>query len=817
MAKKEWFTVQELIGLPGMPGTAPGVRFKLKNFLGLTRTKERGKGLEYSLRDLPVETSDFIQSKILASAFTSLRTEARFMQPGGNPGRQALPEAVVEDLVQAAIDHCAIPPNPSRNTSVAYLAKTTLKIKAKTGSSGALAVSKPEASPKKTSTEVALRHAGGLQTDGSCVKAGQVRRVKAILGDSDRAYQDAALLLMHALADAMHRATISARKAAQTLAAHIMDGSAAPDLQAAAVAVYLKPRGVTRLGGLASLTARLQKMHGFYQEGCKLEKPEAFLIAGRPEKRGPKPEHLRGFVQFYCLPNRPSVMQAWKNSEKWYLDQGIERPAVDSWYRLEKELPVTIKYRGRMTGAAFKSLKPYVSRDETMFKSNDIWVGDGHTFKARVQSPIHGNAFRPEVTFLIDWRSRKLVGWSVALSENVAAVSDAFRHAQITTRARPLIYYSDNGSGQTGKHIDHPITGTLGRQGIAHETGIPGSPQGRGIIERVWASTLIPLAATYPTFLGKQADKETIRKVGVELEKTRKKGEVSRLLPSWNQFVDDLKKCVDDYNQHHSHSGVGGMTPDEAYAKYMDPDSTAMYVGDSEINALWMPEEVRSYRRGLVQLFGNEYSCPQLMNVLKEDAKVRVRFDMHNAETVRLLDMETGKFLALGIWDGHRRAAFPVAFVDRLAEKRAQGIKRRAQGEIDRADDELMVTYDGNGAQVLPFGEIPVYREESLIENPQSKAEAARNKRATADAGLAAATAAHEKALIAVAHLRQEDVELTQKPTAEPMEFALRMLEAEEKARAECPVEAPDDGIDLMARIDEMLRLEEEEQRRQAM
>ena len=654
MALKEWFTAQELAGMPGMPESDSAVMRWAKRTLdqknlAIVRNKPRGKGVEYAINSLPAETQTHIQTQILNAAFTGLRTEARFMQPGGNPNRQNLPEAVLEELVQAAIDHCVIPVNPNRNTSVAYLAKTALKAQAKTlalqtGAPSATAKTAKTAKPAKTpSTEVAvLRHAGGLQADGSCVKAGQVRRIKTTLGDADRAYQDAALLLMHALADAMHRATISARKAAQTLAAHIMDGSAAPDLQAAAVAVYLKPRGVTRLGGLASLTARLQKMHGFYQEGCKLDKPEAFLIAGRPEKRGLNPVALRAFVQFYCRPNRPTVMQAWKNSGDWYTDQGLDRPAVDSWYRLEKELPVTIKYRGRMTGAAFKALKPYVSRDETMFKSNDIWVGDGHTFKARVQSPIHGNAFRPEVTFLIDWRSRNLVGWSVALSENVVAVSDAFRHAQITTRARPLIYYSDNGSGQTGKHIDHPITGTLGRQGIAHETGIPGSPQGRGIIERVWASTLIPLAATYPTFLGKQGDKETIRKVGVELEKARKKGEVSRLLPSWGQFVDDLKKCVDDYNQKHSHSGVGGMTPDEAYAKYMDPDSTAMYVGDAEINALWMPEEVRSYKRGLVQLFGNEYSCPQLMGVLKEGAKVRVRFDMHDADTVRLLDHDSG-------------------------------------------------------------------------------------------------------------------------------------------------------------------------------
>ncbi|MCX7258544.1 MAG: Mu transposase C-terminal domain-containing protein [Polaromonas sp.] len=639
---------------------------------------------------MPAETQAHLEAQVFAAAFGALRHEARALQPTGIPAqaRDVLPPAAIEEMVQSVT---------AVSTAVAK-------------------VSKP-AKPRKESTALAVRQTGGIQPDGACCKNGQVRRLKleTDLTDRDRAYQDAALLLMRALDESMVALDCSARRAAQALAAHIMDASAAPALQAAAVTVYIKPRGTERLGGLAALTARLQKMHGFYQEGCKVANPAAFLVAGRPEKRGINPVTLRAFVLHFCKPNRPTVMQAWKDASAWYASQGIAQVSVDSWYGLEKQLPITVKYRGRMTGAAYKSLLPYVSRDETMFKSNDIWVGDGHTFKARVQSPIHGQAFRPEVTFIIDWRSRKIVGWSVALSENVVAVSDAFRHAQIVTRARPLIYYSDNGSGQTGKLIDHPMTGTLGRQGIAHETGIPGSPQGRGIIERLWASTVIPLAASYPTFLGKQADRDTIRKVGSELEKARRKGEVSRLLPSWSQFVGDLIRCVDDYNQKHSHSGLGGMVPNAAYDQFMDPDSLLFGVDDREIHALWMPEEVREYSRGLIRLMNNHYFCPELMGVLPEGARVRVRFDIHNANTVRILELDSGKFLGLGVWDGHRHAAFPVDYVTDLAIKRQHGIKRRAQDQINRADAEMTLTLDGSGGTVLPFAVQPVYREESLI------------------------------------------------------------------------------------------------------
>ena len=66
----------------------------------------------------------------------------------------------------------------------------------------------------------------------------------------------------------------------------------------------------------------------------------------------------------------------------------------------------------------------------------------------------------------------------------------------------PIIYYSDNGGGQTGKTIDHEITGITSRLGIRHETGIAGNPQGRGIIERWWKDNLIEMARQYETFAG---------------------------------------------------------------------------------------------------------------------------------------------------------------------------------------------------------------------------------------------------------------------------------------------------------------------------
>jgi putative transposase len=67
MALKEWFTAQELAGLPGMPGTERRVRSALKKNLAVTRNKTRGKGLEFALKSLPAATQQHLYQQTVAA------------------------------------------------------------------------------------------------------------------------------------------------------------------------------------------------------------------------------------------------------------------------------------------------------------------------------------------------------------------------------------------------------------------------------------------------------------------------------------------------------------------------------------------------------------------------------------------------------------------------------------------------------------------------------------------------------------------------------------------------------------------------------
>lgn len=540
---------------------------------------------------------------------------------------------------------------------------------------------------------------------------GLIRRAKeeSDIDDKDRARRDASLVICRAINAAIAATDCSVKRAITELSTKIMDGTAFPELVEAATITYTKPRA----GGqtLPALISRLQKMYAAYKAGELAGDSGMYLIPGKSEKRGHAPVDVHAFLIHFCRPSQPPVMEAWKASESWYASHGLTRPSVDTWYRIQKELPVTIKYRGRMTGSAYRALLPYVSRDVSMFGANDIWVGDGHTFKAKIQHPIHGQPFQPEVTVIIDWVSRKIVGWSVDLAESTIAVSAAFRHAQQLTRARCLIYYSDNGSGQTGKLIDSPIHGTLARQGIAHETGIPGNPQGRGIIERLWQTTTIPLARTYPTTTWNGADKEATRKMLVALNK--KDGSGERLLPSFGQFLIDLEEEFNKYNATHEHRELGGLTPDQAYQAKLDPDSIDMGITDQELSAQWMPEVARKPQRGIISLFGNEYANKDLVHLVAEGEKVRVRFDIHNADKIWLYRMD-GRYIGEAIWDAHKRAAFPVAYIEQKREERAEGKIKRAQRDIAEARAELGNTIEADNLTQFRFE--PVQQEPELVE-----------------------------------------------------------------------------------------------------
>ncbi|HHF0415031.1 TPA: DNA-binding protein [Haemophilus influenzae] len=368
-------------------------------------------------------------------------------------------------------------------------------------------------------------------------------------------------------------------------------------------------------------------------------------------------------------------------------------PSPDQVRTAFGKLPVHIRELGRLTGSKYKNLLPYVERKWDLFKANDIWIGDGHSLKLKVAHPIHGSPFTPELTMIVDGASRKIVGWSLALSESGFAVLDALRHA-ISRHGVPCIYYSDNGGGEKNKMLDADVTGILPRFGIHHATGIAGNPQGRGIIERLNRTVGKRIAQMFPTYYGSSADQDTTRRMlqsmvslasakqGAKL--TPKQRKAKAMLPTWDELMKAIEQVIDWYNNEHVHSEIN-CTPAEKYRRVTQDDLIVM-LSEPELRDIERPHFIRKTQRGLVQWNNHQYFHLDLLN--HQGSEVVVAVDIHNADFVQVRT-KSGQFICNAKFEGHAREAFSVSMVEQQRQKRADSKLKRIQRNVDETLAEL--------------------------------------------------------------------------------------------------------------------------------
>ena len=393
--------------------------------------------------------------------------------------------------------------------------------------------------------------------------------------------------------------------------------------------------------------------------------------------------------------------------------KALGRP-FDDWRRLYDQARRALAkvdkvqlIKARHTGADRAARLPFKRRDTTGLAPLDIAIIDGHTFKAKVRHPDHGQPFAPEVSIVKDVATRKAIGWSVSLSESTMAVGAAVCHA-VRTHGVMAMLYSDNGAGETGLQLDCPIDGLYARLAIEHRTGRPGHPQARGLLERSWRTHMIRAARRFDTYQGGDVDRASHRKVALELQReqravdrARKTGDVvtlSRRVPSWAEFIATVEQAIHDYNAEHRHRSLPKhasgphaglhMTPDEAWAAMLVPEDV-ITVGDAEARMLFMPSKLATAQRGEVRFLNQIYASPDLMQV--DGERVSVRYDIHDPRRVWVWTVD-GRFVCEAGLDANRTDFFPKAAVDLAREKRVRSAVKRAQARMDTAMRELTPT-----------------------------------------------------------------------------------------------------------------------------
>ena len=452
----------------------------------------------------------------------------------------------------------------------------------------------------------------------------------------------------------------------------------------------------------------------------RCDNPTERLATFAPQKTGRPVVRLEGlrwlpeFLRHYRLKNGVGVNEAYRSfAAAWAVAHEGDVSELPNIYKVRRalaQIPNVELLRGRLTGAALRAHQTYVKRDWSQAHINDVWMGDGHSLKMKVQHPDHGQPFTPELTMIMDTRSRMIVGWSLAYSESCIAVGDALRHA-IGLHGVPAIYYSDNGSGQTNKVLDTDVFGVLPRLGIEHQTGLPGNPQGRGMIERLNQTVGHLIARQFETYYGGGADPETVREnlTGVaslakalaekKTELTPKQVRAKGKLPRWDDLLKVIEAVIHHYNHEREHSEIQ-CTPAALYAALLAEakEGEIVRLSEVELRDLFRPQFTRVVRRGWLELHNKDYWHRELD---KHDGEtVVMAVDQHDPVTV-IVRALNGDWICDAKLDGNKRPGFAESLVEEARRKRAEAAIKRAKSKAEQAAAELRPAIEGTPAETL--------------------------------------------------------------------------------------------------------------------
>ena len=630
-------SVNELVGLPGMPGTAQGVRYSIRKLASsehFRRKRAGSKTIEYSIACLPPVTQQALRERHVAQLMAT-----------------APQEMTVQSLVKRERKQNVVQP-----------------------------VEAYRGSPQLVE-----------------------ERLNA-LTENQRKVAEARIALVCEVLRISQEPGFSCASAIRFIVSRLAQGNLEERLESLVITANAR-KGKERT--LSAIT--LKRWIAAFNKAQNAAERLLLLAPGKRDEI--KPEEISWLPEFLAQYRQANGRPMSEAYEDFVADW--QRRHADEPYMLEvmpsydvvryamKKLPEVVKQKGRVTGSEYRQLEGFTRRDWTAMPVNYVWIGDGHGMKLKCAHPIHGRPFSPEVTFVIDGGTRFVVGWSLDLAENVFAVAGAIQHG-IRNHGKPFLYYSDNGSGETADMLDKEIVGILPRLGINHPTGIAGNPQGRGIIERLNRTLPMRIARRYRTYFGKGADRESLRVLNRDLRSAfnalqqdkplnARQKSAMRELPSWAELIEAISEGVEWYNNR-PHSELPMKPNGKHYSpaefrkkRLAEEDTEIEWLSDLELRDMFRPMVERPVRRCEIQWLNNIYYAPELRD--EHGRKVLISYDIHDAEriTVRRKD---GSFICEAIWNGNKRAAFPISAEYHKQQQRIKGMRKRAEEKIRDAEDE---------------------------------------------------------------------------------------------------------------------------------
>lgn len=811
-SRKEWFSVQELIGLPGMPGTERGTFKSLQKNLNVSRKKLRGKGLEYSLNSLPPETQAHIHAQLVADVMAALPASLQQHHPETAKAvvvAVARPVSAIDsvaDCAGSAMVRGAKAPKqtkPGHDVALKATAASTLPPSAyQTNEQRAVADAR----------QSVLRHIKRLEEQTGCTtrRAMLTFLTQAAAGRLDG---DTATAMLALSRDSRGRKASNAHVNAQGLPTLRTLQLWMSRQEAGAPGDNLAP--IKRLADMTMepwmvLAVELKRRPQKPTTTQVLEQMKAgwgeysarWVQRNRAERGGmlATPEQLTALAARLTFPSYDQVA-------RFFRDKFSQIDLLD----------------GQHLGSALREHKFYQHRTNAGLEPFVEVHADGWNTHFLAPHPVTGEYVSYEVWHFHDVATRYTTPFSIGLSESADVIMKGLENC-IRVGGVPAIWQTDStGSVKNAKVQFDPVASLSARAGltVVHPQTV-GNSQANGIAEnyntRLDRESRALATYMHPERMDSLAFKQ-VKKFTGQMVKAAAKGDVDAhklaraaalrvgkglLFESKEQMVTWLDEMRIKSNNA-PHSALKKITDSTGKVRHQSPQEAL----DEAIAKGWIP--VALDEASLVELFYEHVRRVVDRETVKAFGGQRYRHAdlgaFQGKEVLVAIDTMDGDRVWVKELSGRLicEARFVSATGYRGQSMYEFALQKRMNAQIKHKENQI-----------------------ASIERRMDPANAPIEVRATdvsdstgLTGGLSVAEIAYSNALIRLAEHRAEEAQLTQHPTAEPMDFALRMfgeqIDAEEKARAEGVTQASDDGGDLMARIDEMLKREEEEQRRQAM
>lgn len=414
----------------------------------------------------------------------------------------------------------------------------------------------------------------------------------------------------------------------------------------------------------------------------------AALIDGRGGKLGDDdPADADPFLdevrRLYLSLRRPSLALCHEVASLKAAEQGWTVRSYKAAQRHLEKVPPAVVRKLRLGDEAYTNdAQPWIERDYSTLRSNEVWCGDHHQCDVIVNAGTIAapRLVRPWITAWEDCRSRKIVGWRVFDHDpNQDTILLAFRDA-VLEHGVPEHVYIDNGkdydcyalNGRTKKDrwakrtvkvsIDAAgVGGLFGELGVSVTHCEPYHGQSKPI-ER-WFRTLEErYCVSYDTYCGSSPGKKP-----EDLQQHLERGHA----PLLTDFAASLALWVRDGYHARPHAGdsMDGRTPDAVFAACLETKRTAR----ADLLDLLLQKRTQPVKvtQNGVTWEGLRYGqhAPELHALLGEEVFLRVDPDDVSRVTVWQID---GRFVCRA--QANTRVPF---FADAQDLRAAQQEKRR--------------------------------------------------------------------------------------------------------------------------------------------